>query len=306
MGTSDKHAAGASSTIGAAVSADVAGDEVIPVLCETDDDDDHVALEHTSLADQIRERAEDVCEDREWDSLFDLVVFAFLRKRRVHACFGAQVVDLVQVFAPWLVPVMDNSKTPIRLLGCVAIGAHLLVAKTMHGCLPKMNHWVIGVPIEGHCIDVDATPEGVVGDSTTYVDARLAAGKVGWCVLETDDYGNCCMDALTHHDRKPRNQENWMATRQEIAFCMDSIADQDLWHDCWKACQEARVPAPKPKLVEPEELAKPEDETTGEKPPPKLGTTVKKWMAAGVFGSVKNMPRRLRSSSSQGTQLLRA
>ena len=87
MGTSDKHAAGASSTIGAVVSADVAGDDDIPVLCETDDDDDHVALEHTSLADQIRERAEDMCEDREWTSLFDLVVFAFLRKRRVHACF---------------------------------------------------------------------------------------------------------------------------------------------------------------------------------------------------------------------------
>ena len=89
------HAASASSTIGAVVSADVTGDDDIPELWDTDSDDDHVALEHTSLADQIRERAEDMCEDRAWTSLFDLLVFAFLRKRRVHACFGAQVVNLV-------------------------------------------------------------------------------------------------------------------------------------------------------------------------------------------------------------------
>ena len=80
-----------------------------------------------------------------------------------------------------------------------------------------MNHWVIGVPIEGHCIDVDDMADGVVGDSKLYADAGLAAGRVGWGLKGTDCYGNCCVDALTHHDHKPRSQENWMAIRNEIA-----------------------------------------------------------------------------------------
>ena len=99
----------------------------VPALL--DSEDKGMALEHVNLADEIYERATEVREDREWTSLFEPVVFAFLRKRSVHVCFGPQVLNLVQLFAPWFALSMDNSKTPIRLLGCVVVGANLQVAK---------------------------------------------------------------------------------------------------------------------------------------------------------------------------------
>ena len=94
-------------------------------------------------------------------------------------------VDLVQFVAPWLAESLDNTKTPIRLLGCQIVGANLQVAKTLDVCFPRMNHWVLGVPIEGHCIDVNYTADGVGGDDKPYADARLAAGKVGLTITET-------------------------------------------------------------------------------------------------------------------------
>jgi hypothetical protein len=86
-------------------------------------------LLHADLTAQIRARAHTVSKDREWTSVFDLVVYACMRKRRVLCCFGAQVVDLVKMFAPWLEPCLDNTQRPARFLGCVASGGQLRVAK---------------------------------------------------------------------------------------------------------------------------------------------------------------------------------
>ena len=126
--TSSELAAGGSSTAGALASSDAAGGDGLPALPDMgvasllpwllDSDDEGMMLEHVSLHDQIKERATEVRQDRDWTTLLELLAFASLRKHRVHVCFGAQVVDLVQLFAPWLAASIDNSTTPIRLLGC--------------------------------------------------------------------------------------------------------------------------------------------------------------------------------------------
>ena len=84
--------------------------------------DEGCALVHADITAQIRGRAHTVSENREWTAIFDLVVYAFMRKRRVLCCFGAQVVDLVKLFAPWLEPCLDNAQRTARFLGFVASG----------------------------------------------------------------------------------------------------------------------------------------------------------------------------------------
>ena len=111
-------------------------------------------------------------------------------------------------------------------------------------------------------------------------------------MLDTDDHGNCCMDALTHHDVLPRTQANWLAPRQEISTCMESIAHNDLWHDCWKVCQEARAPELKPKLAKPETLSNPDAKPTDAKPPHKLGATLKRGMAAAISEPIKKIAKK--------------
>ena len=215
-----------------------------------------IHLEHADITAQIQARAAKVSENREWTSLFDWLVYAFLRKRRVHVCFGAQVVDLVKVFAPWLEDHLDDTKPVVRALGCVIAGGKLRVAKTTNGLLPKMNHWVIGVPIKGYCIDVE--DDGAPIDlSASMTDASVAAGKIGWRVKETDATGNCGVDTMTYGDNNcgvdtvacERNEASFNALRAELSQCMQDISHLDLWHDCFKVCQEAKI---KSKVLHPE------------------------------------------------------
>ena len=50
--------------------------------------------------------------------------------------------------------------------------------------------------MEGHCTDVEA--EGAsLGDTKTYTDSSLVAGKVGRLVKETIADGKCGLDSLT-------------------------------------------------------------------------------------------------------------
>ena len=210
-------------------------------------DSEEVTLAAADLTAQIQARADSVEQDREWTSLFDLVVYAFLRKRRVHCCFGAQIVDIVNVFAPWLGPSLDDTKPIARFVGCVCKGGKLLVSKSKDGAFPRMNHWIIGVPVPGFCIDIvaEGAPPSV---SAKYTDAGVAAGKVGWHVKPTDATGNCGVDAMTYFDGGERDAEGWKATREELAQLMREISALDLWHDCFKACQEAKC---KPKVADP-------------------------------------------------------
>ena len=198
-------------------------------------------LSHAELTAQIKDRAHAVSKDREWTGLFDLLIYAFLRKRRVLCCFGSQVVDLVKVFAPWLEGCIDNTKPPARFLGCVVSGEKLLVCKHDNGTMPTMNHWVIGVPVHGLCVEVDA--EGVSPEPpTTSSDAFLAAGKVGWHVKETEATGNCGVDVMAYCDGSERTEESWQSLRALLSKCMLEISSSDLWHDAFKTCQEAKKP----------------------------------------------------------------
>ena len=162
-------------------------------------DSEEVTLAAADLTAQIQARADSVEQDREWTSLFDLVVYAFLRKRRVHCCFGAQIVDIVNVFAPWLGPSLDDTKPIARFVGCVCKGGKLLVSNSKDGAFPRMNHWIIGVAVPGFCIDIiaEGAPPSVSANCT---DAAVAAGKVGWHVKLTDATGNCGVDAITYFD----------------------------------------------------------------------------------------------------------
>ena len=250
------HSAAASSPL-AVGDLPCAVDDAIVALASAEDvgdlpcavDDAIVALEHADITDQIRARAAKVSEMGEWTSLFDWLVYAYLRKRRVHLCFGAQVVDIVRVFAPWLEDHIDGSKQVVRALGCVIAGGKLRVATTTDGLLPQMNHWVIGVPVANFCIDVESDGASKDFSFPSMTDAAFAAGKVGWRVKETEAKGNCGVDAMTYSDNKrERNEASFKALRDELSKCMTDISTHDLWHDCFKACQEAKL---KPKVAHP-------------------------------------------------------
>ena len=203
-----------------------------------------MSLEAASVAEEIRQRADTLRLDGEWIGTFDQLIYAALRQRRVQVCFGTQVVDLIQLFAPWLALSSDSPLAPARFTGCVAYEDKLLTAIRDDGCFPKMNHWIIGVPIEGVCIDVvaeaDALTEKATAGTKKYVDASLAASKAGWLVKPIAVDGNCGIDVMSYFDCKPRLNEVFSAIRNELADFMEGVADQELWQDCFIACAEGK------------------------------------------------------------------
>ena len=192
-----------------------------------------------SIAEQIRLRAAQLRMDVEYIGLFDLTIYAALRKRRVRACFGTEVVDLIGLFAPWANASLDETLRPANFVGCVATGGHkLVVATSEDGFFPKLNHWVIGLPVAG-VVDLDA--EAAAAPPKKYLDARLAAGKAGLHVKVTVTDGNCGIDCMSFWDGTPRHKKTWAAIREEVADYMREVADQDLWHDTFRACAESKT-----------------------------------------------------------------
>ena len=177
----------------------------------------HDALTRADLANQIRDRADLVCQNGEYMGLFELVIYAALRLRPVHACFGSQIVNVCGLFAPWLRAIIDstieslppsgrNVRGPARFVGCVAGGAGKLIASTSeNGTFPVMNHWVIGIPIPGIIVDADG---GSAPSAAEILDANLVANRVGLLLRPTTTDGNCCADVMAYFDRVPRTRES--------------------------------------------------------------------------------------------------
>ena len=259
-------AASSSSAAGAADASTAAASSTAAGLAST-----HVPLTAKDLAAQIRARAAIVKDNGEYIGLFELVVYAALRLRPVYACFGSGVVNILNLFAPWLLatinslpPSGSDVRMPARFVGCVAgAGGKLISTTTTHG-YPVMNHWVIGVPIENAVVDVVG---GSALPAKPIQDANLAANFIGWLLRLTVTDGNCGIDTMAYFDGSPRTQESWDALRRELYAKMCAVADDPLWQDCFRACQES-TERPEPATLK------------HEKEPSSWGAKWRKWVGS--------------------------
>ena len=184
-------------------------------------------LKSADFAGQIRTRAETVYAMGEYIGMFELMIYSALRQRRVLVCFGTEVIDATQLFAPWLVGSWDSpyvspsgslSARAARFAGCVpGAGGKLLAVRTKYG-YPRISHWVIGIPLDGPpCVGDTAS------SASATVDAKQAARKAGCNLRRTELRGNCGIDAMLYHDAVNRDEESWRATRKELRDKMVAV-----------------------------------------------------------------------------------
>ena len=177
----------------------------------------------------IRDRTAAVREPRAYIGFLEWCAWACLEQRRVLMLLGAEVWDILTVFAPSVV-------IPDEALVC-RVAAIRMTGKDTWLSTGDPNHFVIGsassVPLPRASSSV--APNGVE------VDARRCALRHGWLLRPTIAQGDCGPDVMAHNLGLVRAPPTWLEIRTRIAdFLVEHAADAS-WHVIAEGCQEANT-----------------------------------------------------------------
>jgi hypothetical protein len=99
-----------------------------------------------------------------------------------------------------------------------------------------INHFVIGLA----AVDRGVVQAPAAGRSLVVTTARNAAMSVGWTLKATVAQGDCGPDSLAYHDdATKRSPAAWLGVREELARFMDTVQNQRVWQQVFRACCEA-------------------------------------------------------------------
>ena len=177
----------------------------------------------------IQDRAAAVRGPRAYIGFLEWCAWACLEQRRVLMLLGAEVWDILTVFAPSVV-------IPDEALVC-RVAAIRMTGKDTWLSTGDPNHFVIGsapsVPLPR--ASSSAAPNGVEDD------ARRCALRHGWLLRPTIAQGDCGIDVMAHNLGLVRAPPTWLEIRTRIAdFLVEHAADAS-WHVIAEGCQEANT-----------------------------------------------------------------
>lgn len=185
----------------------------------------------------LRNRATEVRHPGVYLGFLEWVAFAHLYNRRVLMLFGTSIVDVMAVFAPGMDYAKPAQPVSDAHVACVKIGLNgaLLAA---HGH-PQVNHFVIGIPgprFEYIAAGANTNPGDVA------LCAHEAAKCAGWSLKATIAQGDCGVDAMCWCLGYLQDHEARAAMRKRIASFLTEVANDDVWQEIAKACQEDDEP----------------------------------------------------------------
>ena len=162
------------------------------------------------IAEQILHRAQTVQCSEQWVGLFEWIARGVMRSTRVQILFGSYVVDVLAWFAPTFVvetPAFITRAAAVRLRGDA-----WRTVQTDAGCLPLVNHYVLGAPIKGTAVQVWS---GLDKDKKPVAErCAIAAGmEAGWLLQPTVAQGDCGIDVMAASASMTRSPDNWQLVR---------------------------------------------------------------------------------------------
>jgi hypothetical protein len=154
--------------------------------------------------------------------LFDFVVWAAIKKRRVFLRLVEGVVDLVMALAPQIV---DNTWALTPFAAQIAAACWDRAGK--HWRLSDLAH-------TQHFMVVTAIPAMArVGNSIVAQCLRE-----GWAAMDTAADGDCGIDSLCIIGGGCRGLIHRMVLRAELSAFMTSVACKPEWHSIWQCCED--------------------------------------------------------------------
>jgi hypothetical protein len=182
---------------------------------------------------KISERADVVRIPGKHIGFFELVVWSWLRRVRVLMLYGRNIVDVRAWFGVALPEQVLVGTHRVAAVRVTTKGNWLSAPEVGSGII---NHFVIG------CAAVDrmVVEAPAAGRSLVVTTARRAAMSVGWTLKKTVAQGDCGPDSLAYHDDATnRSPEAWLGVREELARFMDTVQNQVVWQQVFRACGEA-------------------------------------------------------------------
>ena len=124
----------------------------------------------------------------------------------------------------------------------VEVTAHGVIPAVAGGVFPRVNHFVIGVPVGGRSTLPNGTAVGESASASSAVTSgdslRVMSLRAGLAVLHTQAAGDCGIDAMSYYTALPRTASSFKAVRKSLADFMVSVAAKPEWQRIFGTCQE--------------------------------------------------------------------
>ena len=181
----------------------------------------------------IRARALEVRRPGAYIGFLEWAAWGCLEQRRILMLLGADVWDIMEVFAPGVSIPADAPVCRVAAVRVSASGSWLSPGLPGQGL--DANHFVIGsAPREPlPCAPASSKARGAGGD------AQSNALRLGWLLRETVAQGDCGLDVMAYHLGLERIPLCWLELRVRIADFLDEHAADASWQEIAEACQES-------------------------------------------------------------------
>ena len=201
------------------------------------------------MADAIRARSEAIRHPGTYIGFFEWIAWSRLRNVRVHLLFGENVVCVNELFAPALPPLLW---TAVHRVVAVEMGKNELRSARMDKSCFKAgvagaNHFVIGVCVPGLRLKAGSLKT----EGPTPRLASRAALKVQWMLKQTAAQGDCGIDVMAFHSRRPRTAPSWKTIRKELADFMFACSERPEWQEVYFCCEGGGESGPAAKAKQP-------------------------------------------------------
>ena len=133
--------------------------------------------------------------------------------------FGDEVWDILEVFAPDLLPMYVLGECRVAAVR-LQTGGQMIVAGRRTSGDASANHYVIGVA-SGLARD-----KGLPINPST--SAKRGALRAGWILKDTIAQGDCGLDVMAYHLGLERTQASWDSIRRDIADFLLVHAHEEL------------------------------------------------------------------------------
>ncbi len=147
------------------------------------------------------------------------------------------------------------STTPLpghRLLAMhsLQVTEHGVVPADGRDAVPLVNHFVIGAPLRS-MTDSSASRHLPAASALSAAghsqgDLRVASARAGLAVIHTQMAGDCGIDAMAYYAAVPRTASTYKAIRGALAMLMETVAEDPIWQDIFRARGEYQSPPPVP------------------------------------------------------------
>ena len=200
------------------------------------------------LAAQIGARAHQVEAMGSYIGIFEFLVWSLMRNAALHMLFGESLVDIGAVFAPAIAPVFVD--LPVEqtcvVVACLATSSGLLAAGARAGVLPRVNHYVVGVPLANctNSLVLDCTSLATQLSSPGPQSCGAMSLNAGFALRLTGMVGDCGVECMCFFEGRNADHLTVRQIRRDLAEFMRRRQLDVRFQDAFVACQEAAPPMP--------------------------------------------------------------